>query len=192
SFEHTLVDVPARAIVEAPLLPTLRGVPVSSDRGDHDELGCDAPRFGQKALALLVLEVTVEVTREDAVERPVFEREGERVSMLETRRRNLAARDLEHALAGVEADDVSAEVPGQKARTARDVQRPYGRKLSNHALESSKLVFPAGPHVVSVQPLTQPPVVVLERAPVVVRLATFVEHVGWSCRSSRCRTSGKE
>ena len=48
-----------------------------------------------------------------------------------------------------------------------------------------------GPFAVCVQPPAQPPVVVLRRAPVVVRLHTFVEYARWSCHSSRCRTSRK-
>src|SRR5207249_2947831 len=111
---------------------------------------------------------------------------------LEPRSRSLGARYFEHALARVEPDDVAAKVPGQEARAASKVERAHGRKISDHALEQAKLVFPTGPLAVCVQALAQPPVVVLGRAPVVVRLHTFVEYARWSCRSSRSRTSRKD
>src|SRR6266700_261826 len=192
SIEHTFVDAPSRSVLEPALLPALGVVAVASGGRNYDELLRDTPCLDKKPLTFLVLEVAVEVTREDAVELTVFERESKRVPLLEPRGRSLLARQLEHALARIDPDDVAAKMPGQEARTAGDVQRVRGRKTPDQALEQAKLAFPARPLAVGVQALAQPPVVVLGRAPVVVRLHTFVEYGRWICHSSRCRTSPRD
>ncbi len=176
ALEHTLVDAPPRSVREPALLPALDVVAVASDRRDDDELLRDPPCLGQKPLTFFVLEVAVEVTREDAIERPVFERERERVPLLEPRSRSLRPRQFEHASARIQPDDVATKMSRKEARAAGDIEGARGSKTPNDALEQAKLVFPAWALAVCVQALAQPPVVVLRRAPVVVRLHTFVEY----------------
>ena len=61
--EVALVDLPARAVVEDPLL-LLLGLDVVAQGGvDDDELARDAARLGEEALAVVALEVAVEVRR---------------------------------------------------------------------------------------------------------------------------------
>src|SRR5262249_32595334 len=99
-LEHALVDGPARAVVEDPLLPAFGLlVALPPDAPDDDELGCDATGFGAEPLTFGLLEVAVEVGREDAVEGVVRERKLERVALHEGRVRRLLARDCEHRVA---------------------------------------------------------------------------------------------
>ena len=83
---------------------------------------------------------------------------------------NLLARDGEHALALVEANDLAKQVSRQKAGTARDVECPRGGQGGNHPSENLELLFPARPVAVGVEALAEPPVVVLGCPPVVVGL----------------------
>src|SRR5512132_376390 len=108
--EDALEHRPARAVPEHALFVARRLGARLMPRADHHELGRNPPRLGEKALTLVLLEMAVEVAREDAVERPVLERELERVAVNELRARGLLAGDREHPLALVESDDVAAQV----------------------------------------------------------------------------------
>ena len=87
--------------------------------------GADAAGFAEEAQAFGLLEVAVEVAREDTVEGAVGERQPERVRLDEAGRRHPRTRELEHARALVEAGDAAGKVLGQKARAARDVERAH-------------------------------------------------------------------
>ncbi len=114
--------------------------------------------------------MAVEVAREDAVEAAVSERQLERLPRDEACVRRLLPCDVEHARAGVETDDVAAQMPRQEAGAASDVERPQRRQLCDDALENAELFVPAGAVAVRIQTFAQPPVVVLRRAAIVVRL----------------------
>ena len=75
---------------------------------------------------------------EDAVERAVVERQLERVAVDEGRARRLPARDLEHALALVEADDLAAQVARQEAGSAGDVERAQRAAATATALRAPR------------------------------------------------------
>ena len=81
-----------------------------------------------KRCAVVAVEVAVEEAREQAVERPVSEREIERVPLDERRVRRLASRLVEHLARLVEAGYVSVQVARQEAGAAGDVERPGGGK----------------------------------------------------------------
>src|SRR3954454_9149364 len=66
--EPPLVHLPARAIVEHPLLAGSVLLGRRARRVDDDELGCDTASLREKALAVRSVEVPVEVRREDAIE----------------------------------------------------------------------------------------------------------------------------
>ena len=80
----------------------------ASDAADDDERTRDAAGLLEEAHAFGLLEVAVEVTRDDAVERPVREGKRERVSLDERCGRYLLARDVEHCATPVDADDLAA------------------------------------------------------------------------------------
>src|SRR5512133_2172699 len=168
--EDALEHRPARAVIEHPCLVALdrRGRP--GHGGDDDELGRDAPRLGEEALAVVLLEVAVEVTREHAVERAVPERELERVAVDELRGRHLLAGDRKLPLALVEPDDVAAQMACQEAGAAGDVERAGGRQGPDQLRQDVDLLVPPGPVAVGIKTPAEPPVVVLVRAAVVVRL----------------------
>src|SRR5262249_57185073 len=92
---------------------------------DH-ELRCDALGLREEPRALALLEVAVEVAREDALELTVGERQRERVAVDELRARCLPACDGEHSLALIEPDDVAAQMSGEEAGSARHVERSRG------------------------------------------------------------------
>src|SRR5713226_1241030 len=79
--EYALVDSPARTIPEYALFPARLRITAVPTRCDGDELARDASRLGHESLALRLLEMAVEVTGEDAVERSVLERQRERLAM---------------------------------------------------------------------------------------------------------------
>jgi hypothetical protein len=88
----------------------------------------------------------------------------------EGRARRLLAGELEHRLALVEPDDLAAQMPRQEAGPAGDVERPHRRERSDDAEKLLELVLPAGPVAVGVRAASQPPVVVLPGARVIVGL----------------------
>src|SRR5262245_8909069 len=117
----------------------------------------------------------VEVARKDAVERGVLERQLERVALDEPRARNLLARDREHSLALVERDDVAAQVAREETRPAGDVERALRRQRPDQLRKHFDLVVPTRSLAVGEAAAAEPPVVVLERTPVVVRLHRFTQ-----------------
>src|SRR5262249_16246666 len=79
-LELPLLDLPARAVVENGLL-VLLGFDVLAQGGvDDDQLGRHPARLGDETLALLRIEVAVEVAGEDAVQRSLLEGERQRVA----------------------------------------------------------------------------------------------------------------
>ena len=88
--EVALEDIPARAVIQHALLPLL-GFHVVAERGiDDDELACDPARLGEEPQAVLVLEMAVEMARENPTEVAVVERQVERVADDEGRVRESA------------------------------------------------------------------------------------------------------
>ena len=139
-------------------------------RSDEDQLRRDAAGLGEKAPPLPILEMAVEVAREDAVERSVLEGKSKGVAADEARPRRLFARLGKHPLALVEADDLAAQMTGQEAGPTGDVERSHRREISDQRLQELALLLPAGAVAIGVEAPSHPPVVVLGRAPVVVQL----------------------
>ena len=84
--------------------------------------------------------------------------------------RRLAAGLAQHAFAGVESDDLSEQMTCQKSGSAGDVECAKRRKSRHELFEPSPVLVPAGPLAIGVQPVSEPPVVVLGGAPIVVGL----------------------
>src|SRR6266536_904213 len=125
--EHTgaevaLVDVPARTVVEDALLQLVVDLGAFARRVDHDELAADTAALGEKALTLSAVEMTVEEAREHPIEEAVLERQVEAVALDESGVWCFALRLLEHPRRLIEGDDVTVEMPGQEAGSARHVQ----------------------------------------------------------------------
>src|SRR5438132_11874807 len=72
-------------------------------------------------------EVTVEVAREDTIERSVGEGKLECIALHEARLRRLLSRDRNHPFACVEPDHVAAEVPREESGAAGNVERGHRR-----------------------------------------------------------------
>jgi hypothetical protein len=97
-------------------------------------------------------------------------RSKDRVTGDELPVRHAFARDLEHRLTRVEADDLAAQMLRQPARPAGDVQGANGGELGDCPLELPAFLVPSRPVPVDEQAGAVDPVVVLPGAPVVVRL----------------------
>jgi hypothetical protein len=120
-----------------------------------------------------LLEMAVEVTREDPVERVVVKRQIERVALHEARVWRLRSRDTEHALARIERNHVSAQVPSQEAGATGYVEGRASGKSRNRLFQTAALLVPARPYAARVEAAAEPPVVVFLCTPVVVRLHRF-------------------
>jgi len=168
--EVALVHAPARAVVQRSLLHLAVDVGAFARGVDDDELERDTAGLGEEALALRVLEMTVEETREETVERPRGEREVERVTAHECGVRGLALGLADHPRRLVETDDVAVEMPRQEARSARDVEGARGRQRRDDAEQPHDLVEPIRAVSVLESAAPEPHVVVLRRSRVVVGL----------------------
>jgi len=120
--------------------------------------------------------VAVEVARENAVEQCV--REGQRHGIADdhARVRHSPRRDLDHASALVERDHVAAQVAGEETCAAGDIQHASRGQPAHQADELLDLLGPTRSLARLEQPGSEPPVVVFERAPVVVRAYLLVHH----------------
>ena len=136
---------------------------------DDDELRRYAPRLGEELQPLVVLEMAVEVAREDALEPVVLERQGEGVALEERRLGVAPPREAEHLVAVVDTDDLAPQAAGDEAGAAGDIQRPPWWERLERGHQLFPLLGPAGRHR-GVEALTEPPVVVLGRPAVVVLL----------------------
>src|SRR5207302_10957553 len=95
---------------------------VAHRRVDDDELATDAPRLFQEGLALVFVEMAVEMSGEDAMEDVVGKGQRESVSLDERCSRDPPACELEHRRALVEGDHRSREILGQEAGAAGDIE----------------------------------------------------------------------
>jgi hypothetical protein len=165
--EVALVDAPARAVIQHPLLDFFVDLHVQARGVDHHELRSHSARFCEEAFALARLEVTVEVSGKDPVERAVIERERQCVPLHDG---HVSARELQHPWALVESNDVPAQMPRQEAGAAGDVERSGRRQRGENVHESRELLRPARPLSIREESDAQVPLVVLGRPRVVVRL----------------------
>ena len=102
-----LYNLPARPVLELTLLPALRRVTLTADGGDDDEAPAPPAALSARKRRRSASSRWQIVTGEDAVEGGVLERQGKGVAAHEGRSRRLGTRGFEHALAGVEADDLA-------------------------------------------------------------------------------------
>src|SRR6185295_2924457 len=184
-LEEALVDLPARAVVQDSLLPFDR-LDVLAERGvDDHELGRDPTRLGEKGDAVVLLEMAVEVAREDAFKRPVGEGERKRVALDEPGSRNPGRGDLQHRRALVKGGDPAGEVSRQVAGATGDIERRHRPERGERQEQRLPLALPTRPVALLEEAGSDPPVVVLLRPRLVVRLhAPRVRMCSNPCRTS--------
>ena len=107
---------------------------------------------------------------EDTLEGAVGERERKRVGLDEPEAWAALRGELEHRCTLVEPGHLAAQVPGQEARAARDVERPRRLEPGERREQRLALTLPVRPVALLEQAPAEPPVVVLRRAGLVVRL----------------------
>jgi hypothetical protein len=122
----------------------------------------------QKPYAVTCAQMSVEMTRENAVEAHVGEGKREGVSLEESGLRAALARDREHGRALVDPCDLAAQVAGEEASATRDVKHAPRRKRLDHVDEARELLVPARTLDSLVLPAAEIPIVVLGRAQLVV------------------------
>ena len=110
--EVALQNRPARAVIEHALLHQDRRALVANSRVHDDQLAADPAGLRQETSPLRLIKVAVEVTREDSIERAVFERQLQALRLDELGLRRLPSGDLEHRLALIEGDHFTGQVPG--------------------------------------------------------------------------------
>jgi hypothetical protein len=170
ALEHTM----RRPVVQDALLHLL-GPDVGMDlRVDDDELRRHPPALDQEPPTLLRDEVPVEVTRENAIEGGIAERQRERVGTNERMCVSRAGR-REHPGARIDPHHPAAEMLREEARPASHVHRA-GRRQRRHGLDHrADVLAPPGTISFREESGSQVPVVVLGRAALVVRLHRAVE-----------------
>jgi hypothetical protein len=119
--------------------------------------------------------MSVEMAREDAAERAISEWKREAVAEDELGVGRLRGGDLEHARALVEARDLAREVTDEEACSAGDVERSGRGQRLKRSSKSRELLVPAWAVPFREAPGAEPPVVVLVRAGLVVRLHGSLE-----------------
>ncbi|HSD01334.1 MAG TPA: sigma factor [Gaiellales bacterium] len=173
--EVALVHAVAGAVVQHALLPLLRVDPIVERRVDHDQLARHPPRLLHEPLALARAQVPVEVAGEDAVELAVGKRQGDGVALHDPRVGEPGRGHLDHRRTLVEPDHVAAQMPGEKPRAAGDIEHAARRQAGDDLADPLDLLVPAGTVALGVEPASQPPVVVLAGARVVVRAHPVVD-----------------
>ena len=94
-------------------------------------------RLGQEAEPGCLFEMAVEVAREQTLERPVLEREVERIAGDERGGGDALAGDREHPFALVEPGHVARQMLGDETGAAGDVERLGGRQRCQGTVATS-------------------------------------------------------
>ena len=115
-----------------------------------------------------------EVAGQDAIEGVVRERQRECIAHDGEARGQASLGDRCHGGAGIQPDDEAAEVTGQEAGAAGDVERAGGGQGRDERDDAFELGVPAGAVACGERPLALVPLVVLAGAAVVVRVRARV------------------
>ncbi len=104
----------------------------------------------------------------------VVERQRRDVPLEHTRVRHPGRSDLDHPSALVERHHLAAQMPGEEARAACDIEHPCRRQGPHDADELLDLRRPTGSLVLRERSRAEPPAVVLGRTQVEVRAHLIV------------------
>jgi hypothetical protein len=111
---------------------------------------------------------------EDAVELAVAERQRCDMPLEHTRVRHTGRSNLDHPSALVERRQLAAQMLGEEARAACDIEHPCRGQGSHYADELLDLRRPPGSLALRERPRAEPPVVVLGRTLVEMRTHLIV------------------
>jgi hypothetical protein len=153
------VQASARAIaVDSPTAP-VRVTHILDD----NELASDATGVSDERGASARWQVVEEMAGEDPVELAVAERQRRDIALEHTCMRHAGRGNLDHPSALVERHQLAAQMLGQEAGAARDVEHSNRGQRPHHADELLDLLGPTGSLVSCERSRVKPPGVVLGR-----------------------------
>ena len=152
----------------------LRGSVRATHILDNDELASHATGLGDERGASVSRQVVEEMAGEDPVELAVAERQRCDIPLEHTGVRHAGRSNLDHPSALVERHELAAQMLGEKARSACDVEHPCRGQGAHDADELLDLRRPTGSLALRERPRAEPPVVVLTRTLVEMRTHLIV------------------
>jgi hypothetical protein len=167
-------------------MPLLRGSVRATHILDDNKLASDATGLSDERGASVRRQVVEEMAGEDPVELAVVERQRCNISLEHTRVRHPGRRNPDHPGALVERHHLAAQMLGEEARAACDIEHPRRGQGSHDADQLLDLRSPAGSLAFRERSRAEPPAVVFSRtlvemrAHLIVRLA--LGHLGDSRR----------
>ena len=155
-------------------MPLLRGSVRATQILDDNELASDATGLSDERGASVRRQVVEEMAGEDPVELAVVERQRCDVSLEHTRVRHTGRSNLDHPSALVKRHQLAAQMLGEEARAAGDIEHPCRGQGPHDADELLDLRRPTGSLAFRERSRAEPPVVVLGRTLVEVRTHLIV------------------
>ena len=188
SREGMSVHAMARTIAEDSLMPLLRRSVRATHILDDNELASDAMGFSDERGPSVRRQVVEEMAGEDPVELTVVERQRCDIPLEHTRMRHTGRSNLDHPSALVERHEFAAQMLGEEARAACDIEHPCRGQGPHYADELLDLRRPTGSLALRERPSAEPPVVVLGRTLVEMRTHLIVRltlgHLGESMQAN--------
>lgn len=149
-------------------MPVFRGSVRATHILDDNKLACDATGVSDERGALVRRQVVEEMAGEDPVELAVAERQSD-IPLQHTRVRHTGRGNLDHPSALVKRHQLAAQMLGEEARAASDIEHPCRGQGPHYADELLDLRRPTGSLALRERPRAEPPVVVLARSLVEMR-----------------------
>ena len=155
-------------------MPLLRGSVRATHILDDNKLASDATGVSDARGALMRRQVVEEMAGEDPVELAVAERQRCDIPLEHTRMRHTGRSNLDHPSALVKRHQLAAQMLGEEARAASDIEHPCRGQGPHYADELLDLPRPTGSLALRERPRAEPPVVVLGRTLVEMRTHLIV------------------
>lgn len=150
-------------------MPVLRGSVGVRHILDDNKLAPDATGLSDERGAPVRRQVVEEMAGEDPVELAVAERQRCDIPLEHTRVRHTGRSNLDHPSALVKRYQLAAQMLGEEARAACDIEHPCRGQGPHYADELLDLRNPTGSLAFRERPGAEPPVVVLGRTLVEIR-----------------------
>ena len=155
-------------------MPFLRGSVRATHILDDNKLASDATGVSDERGASVRRQVVEEMAGEDSVELAVVERQRCDISLEHTRVRHTGRRNLDHPSALVKRNHFAAQMLGEEARAACDIEHPRRGQGPHDGDELLDLRRPTGALAFRERSGAEPPAVVLGRTLVEMRAHLLV------------------
>jgi len=169
-------------------MPLLRGSVRATHILDDNKLASDATGVSDERGASVRRQVVEEMAGEDPVELAVAERQRCDIPLEHTRVRHTGRSNLDHPSALVKRHQLAAQMLGEEARAACDIEHPCRGQGPHYADELLDLRRPTGSLAFRERSRAEPPAVVLGRTLVKMRTHLIVRltlgHLGDSTQAN--------